>query len=147
MGRSIPSLGKMTSGATNIIQSELGGLPSPSETRTANAAWGAGAGLAPSQGMDFLGQRGGRLYRSEIENRQRQGIEDLLKFLQGYSGTVVPTTGQELSYGLARDQREFDQAMSLREKQLAEAEMSRERYKRGMFAQPGLNHWTSPSGS
>jgi hypothetical protein len=114
----IPGLRTMTGGASQIIQNELGGMPSPTETRTANAAWGAAAGLPP--GTPFLENRGMRLYRGEVENRQRQGIQDLLAFLRGYSGTVSATPGQLLQYGQQQQQSSFENAMNLIAQQLAE---------------------------
>lgn len=120
IGQVVPQLGNLTSSATGILQSELGGMPSPAEARTANAAWGAGAGLSPSSGMDFLGQRGGRLYRSEIEQRRRQGLQDLLSFLRGYSGTVAATPGQLMQQGQNEQQR-FDDLMLQREAALAKS--------------------------
>lgn len=120
---SLPGLKGLTESASGIIQSELSGMPNPAETRTANAAWGVANGLAPAQGMDFLNQRGGRLYRSEIENRQRNGIQDFLRFLQGLSGTVSATPGQIMQTGQQSAQNSFENAMALMQQQLAQRQM------------------------
>lgn len=123
---SLPNLGAMTKSATGIIQSELGGMPNPAETRTANAAWGVANGLAPAQGMDFLNQRGSRLYRSEIENRKRTGLQDLLSFLKGYSGTVSATPGQLMQYGQRQQENSFENAMALMQRQFAQRGLDEE---------------------
>lgn len=123
---SLPGLQGMTKSATGIIQSELGGMPNPAETRTANAAWGVANGLAPAQGMDFLNQRGSRLYRSEIENRKRTGLQDLLSFLKGYSGTVSATPGQILQTNQRGAQDSFENAMALMQRQFAQRGLDEE---------------------
>lgn len=120
----LPNLTRMTGSATNIIRRELEGLPDPTETRTANAAWGAGAGLAP--GTPFLENRGRRLYNSEIEGRQRQGIQDLLNFLRGYSGTVSATPGQLLGYSQNQQRQNFEDAMAQREMDFAQRRLQQE---------------------
>ena len=117
----LPGLDQLTSSATGLIQSELGGVPSPVETRTANAAWGAGAGLAP--GTPFLENRGRRLYNSEVEARRRQGLQDLMGFLQGYSGTVSATPGQLIDYSQRQQDRSFENAMAQREADFAQRRM------------------------
>ena len=61
MSSAIPGLDKLTSSATSIISNALNGLPSPSESRLANAYFGAGSGLDPTS--DFLRNRGFDLYR------------------------------------------------------------------------------------
>lgn len=139
INQAVPGLPGLTRSATNIIQSELGGLPSPTETRTANAAWGAGAGLPP--GTPFLENRGRRLYQSEIEQRQRQGLQDLLSFLQGYSGTVSATPGQLLSYNQNQQQQLFENAMAQRERDLAQRRIQ------DFENQPILEGTSIPSGT
>lgn len=90
----IPGLSGLTQSATNIIRNGLEGLPSPDETRLSNAYFGAGSGLDPTS--DFLRNRGYDLYKTKANQRQRQGIQDLLALVGGYSGTVTPTPGQEI---------------------------------------------------
>lgn len=94
IGNAIPGLPGLTSSATNIISSALNGIPSPSESRLQNAWFGAGSGLDPTS--DFLRNRGYDLYRGKAQQNQQRGIQDLLALVGGYSGTVVPTPGQEL---------------------------------------------------
>jgi hypothetical protein len=118
LANAIPGLRNLTTQATNVIGNALGGAPSVGETRTANAAWGAGAGIAP--GSEFLDRRGYRLYRSEMENRQRKGLQDLLAMLQGYSGTVTATPGQLMDYSQRNAQNTWQNLMGLQQQQLAE---------------------------
>jgi len=91
----IPGLDKMTSSATSIINNALNGLPSPSESRLANAYFGAGSGLDPTS--DFLRNRGFDLYKRNANQRQQQGFGNLLNLVGTYSGAVAPTPGQEIS--------------------------------------------------
>lgn len=118
LANAIPGMRNLTAQATNVIANALGGAPSPGETRTANAAWGAGAGIAP--GSDFLNRRGYRLYRTETEARQRRGLQDLLAMLQGYSGTVSATPGQLMDYSQTNAQRSWQNQMDTLQQQLAE---------------------------
>lgn len=95
----IPGFGGLTRSATDIIGNLLNGLPSPSLARRENAYFGAASGLGSSNTdptHDFLRNRGFDLYGQKAEERQQTGLKDLLSLLSGYSGSVVPTTGQAL---------------------------------------------------
>lgn len=92
----IPGLTDLTKTGTDVIQEMLKGLPSPSTTRTANAYFGIGSG-AP--GSEFIRNRGYDLYGRQAQQRQQQGLGDLLSFLGQYQ-QLVPTPGQNLSTGL-----------------------------------------------
>lgn len=94
INQAIPGLPNLTKSATNIIDSGLNGLPSPDEARLENAYYGAGSGLDPRS--EFLQNRGVDLYKRKAEARQQQGLDNLLKLLSTYSGTVAPTTGQQI---------------------------------------------------
>ena len=94
MQNAIPGLSGLTNSATGIINSALNGLPSPSESRLQNAYFGAGSGLDPTS--DFLRNRGYDLYGAKANQRQQQGLANLLSLVGTYSGTVAPTPGQEL---------------------------------------------------
>lgn len=134
---SLPNLTGLTKSATNILQSELQGMPNPAETRTANAAWGVQAGLPPGSG--FLENRGRRLYQSEVENRRRQGLQDLLSFLKGYSGTVSATPGQLLNYGQRNQEKNFENAMALWQQQMAQRQMDEANAKETAYSyNPGV---------
>jgi len=67
----------------------------------------AGAERGVANGMPGSSASGGSLFaNADLRNiglasgqRQQQGFQDLLSMLQGYSGTVVPTTGQQIQSG------------------------------------------------
>jgi hypothetical protein len=44
---------------------------------------------------DFVRNRGFDLYGKEAEANKQRGFDDFLKLLSGYSGTVMPTAGQQ----------------------------------------------------
>lgn len=90
----IPGFDNLSTSASSIIQNLLSGLPSPDESRLDNAYFGAGTGLDSTS--PFLANRGRDLYGKRAGERQQQGIENLLKMLGTYSGTVAPTAGQEM---------------------------------------------------
>jgi hypothetical protein len=104
----IPGLSGLTRSATGIIQNALNGMPSPNNARLANAYFGAGSGLDPTS--DFLRNRGYDLYRNEANQRQRQGFQDLLSLVGGYSGTVAPTPAQEV--GAQQNQQQINNQAS-----------------------------------
>lgn len=93
--QAIPGLGGLTASASNIIRSALSGVPNPSEARLANAYFGAGSGVDPTS--EFLQRRGFDLYGRMANQRQQQGIQDLLGLVSTYSGAVAPTPGQEMA--------------------------------------------------
>lgn len=90
----IPGLSSLTKSATDVIGNLLNGLPSVDQTRQANAYFGAASGLDPTS--EFLRNRGYDLYGQKAEHRKQAGLGGLLGLLGGYSGTVVPTPGQEI---------------------------------------------------
>lgn len=108
----IPGLNDLSQTASGNIQDLLSGLPSASWARTTNAYWGAGAGQPnPGGAGTFAGNRGADLYHLQANQNQQQGLDDLLKMVQGYSGTVASTPGQiqqggQFSQELAQKQSE-----------------------------------------
>jgi len=120
INQAIPGLEGMTRSATGIINNALQGLPSASESRLSNAYFGAQSGLDPTS--DFLRNRGYDLYKRNANQFQRQGVQDLLSLVGGYSGTVAPTPGQEIGAQQAsadRGQRaaEFNSTMGFEREQ------------------------------
>lgn len=109
INNAIPGFDNLTSSATGIIQNLLGGVASPDIARAQNANFGAESGLAPDS--PFLANRGFDLYGQQAETRKQSGIDNLLKLLAGYSGTVVPTTGQQIQSG--QFQQEFNERQRL----------------------------------
>lgn len=90
----IPGLSRLSKSASALIESMLSGQASPSESRLANAYFGAGSGLDPTS--DYLRNRGFDLYKRDSSARKQQGFKDLLSLVGTYSGAVAPTPGQEL---------------------------------------------------
>lgn len=103
----LPGIGNMTSSATGNIQSLLSGLPSTSQTRTANAYWGVGAGT-PASGTpmagggntgdinSFIGQRGTDLYGNQAQQNNQTGLQNLLSTIGSYTSPVLQNQGQQL---------------------------------------------------
>ena len=93
MNKAIPGFSGLTQSASDIVGTLLKGLPSASPTQRANAYFGTASGMP---GSDFVRNRGFDLYGEEAEKYKQRGIDNLLAMLQGYSGTITPTTGQAL---------------------------------------------------
>jgi hypothetical protein len=120
----IPNFDKMTGVASGNIMALLQGLPSASRARTANAYFGAGTGQ-PATGDNggvgtFIGNRGADLYHTQAQQSQQQGLGDLLSMIQGYSGTVTPTAGQnqqnaQFGAQLGQNASQFSQRQALDE--------------------------------
>lgn len=89
----IPGFAGLTNSATGIIRQLMSGLPSAAPTQRANAYFGANSGMP---GSDFVRNRGFDLYGEKAEQYKQRGFQDLLALLQGYSGTVAPTTGEQI---------------------------------------------------
>ena len=90
----IPGLDRATSGASTMVSDLLGGMPSPSRTRKANAYFGTASGMP---GSDFVRNRGFDLYSKEADAYKQRGFDDFLSLLKGVSGTIAPTTGEQAS--------------------------------------------------
>jgi hypothetical protein len=96
--QSIPGFSGLTSSATSIINNLLSGGASTGPSQNATAKYGVrtgmpGSGVSNAFGYDLHNKRGD-------EMRQR-GIDDLLKLVTGYSGTVNATPGELLNNSMA----------------------------------------------
>jgi len=69
------------------------GLPSAGPTQRANAYFGATSGMP---GSDFVRNRGFDLYGEKSEGYKQRGFDDFLQLLRGVSGTIAPTTGEQI---------------------------------------------------
>ncbi len=100
LNSAIPGFSRNTSKASSIINELMAGKLSRGER---NQISDYGAERATLGGMPGSSGQGGSLFaNADLRNlglqagqRQQQGIQDLLSMLQGYSGTVIPTAGQE----------------------------------------------------
>lgn len=112
-----PEFAGMNNLATGNIMSLLGGMPSAAPTQRANAYFGVSSGMP---GSDFVRNRGFDLYGEEAEGYKQRGFDNFLNLLGGYSGTVMPTAGQQMQ------NQQFYQDMATRNQQ-ANAQMALER--------------------
>lgn len=93
VNQAIPGFSGLTQSATSIIRNLMSGQPATSTARRANAYFGASSGMP---GSDFVRNHGFDVYNQQGEQNQQRGFQDLLSLLSGYSGTVMPTTGQRI---------------------------------------------------
>jgi len=108
--QSIPGFSGLTSSAVSIINNLLSGGASTGPSQNAAAKYGVktgmpGSGVSNAFGYDLNNKRGD-------EMRQR-GVDDLLKLVTGYSGTVNATPGELLNkdtayQNLAESRRQSD---------------------------------------
>lgn len=90
---------------------------------TRRSIYDAGAERGVLGGMPGSSAVGGSLFaNSDLRNiglasdaRQQQGIQDFLALLQGVSGTVVPTAGQELADQASKRELAFRQGEANRD--------------------------------
>lgn len=135
---SVPGFNNLSRSATGNIANLLTGLPSASPTQRANAYFGVGSGMPNS---DFVRNRGFDLFGEQAEQHKQRGLDDFLKVLQGYSGTVMPTAGQQIqnqqfNAGLQSNEGQFNIQDTLAKRKQALGE-----------SQYGLNRpWESTSG-
>lgn len=94
VNKAIPGYGALSGGASGIVGNLISGMPSASTSQRSNAYFGAGSGMG---GSDFVRNRGFDLYGQQAEASKQRGFDDFFKLLSGYSGTVMPTTGQQQS--------------------------------------------------
>jgi len=113
LNRAIPGFSANTSKASSLIKELMAGKLTTGERRS---IYDAGAERGTMNGMPGSTGSGGSLFANadlrniglESGQRQQQGFGDLLSMLQGYSGTVVPTAGQE------QQNQQFGQDLNLR---------------------------------
>jgi hypothetical protein len=126
----LPGFNNLTTSATGDIQSLLSGLPSPSQARTTNAYWGAGAGT-PAGGAgttgdinSFIGARGTDLYGAEAAANRQTGLQDLLQTIGTYSSPALQAQGQanqvnQFGQNLAQQGSQFGQNLALGQQEQA----------------------------
>lgn len=87
----IPQFAENAGAASGIVNNLMTGKPAMD--RTAAAYFGVGAGVP---GSDFAANRAYDLFGKQREQRQQRGFEDFLAMLKTFSGSVVPTTGEQI---------------------------------------------------
>lgn len=113
----MPGFGNLASGANNVVDDMLQGLPSPDVTQTQNAYFGAQNGLPP--GADFLRDRGYDLYGQQAAARKQQGVQDFGQLLGGYTNLYgANNQSNQAQSSLAQQGNQFNQTNSLNQQQL-----------------------------
>lgn len=110
----LPGFSGNSSRASSLVREMMEGKLSSGER---SAIYNAGAERGVLGGMPGSSASGGSLFaNADLRNigvasgaRQQQGIQDFLALLQGISGTVVPTAGQQLSDDASRRELAFRQ--------------------------------------
>jgi hypothetical protein len=92
INNAIPNFSRLNQNASGIIENLMGGMPSTGPARNKGAYFGATSGMPNSGVSNALGYD---LYRQDSDEYQQRGLDNFLKLIQGYSGTVMPTTGQQ----------------------------------------------------
>lgn len=87
----IPGFSENAGAASGIVNNLMTGKPAMD--RTAAAHFGVGAGVP---GSDFAANRAYDLFGKQREERHQRGFEDFLAMLKSFSGSVVPTTGEQI---------------------------------------------------
>ncbi len=97
----LPGFGKNAAGASNLVRELLSGKLSTGEKK-AITDYGAERGTAGGM-PGSTGSAGSLFANNDLRTlglasgaRQQQGIQEFLSLLQGVSGTVIPTAGQEI---------------------------------------------------
>lgn len=106
----VPGASSLTQSASSIVGNLLKGLPGTSMARRANAYFGNASGMPNS---DFVRNRGFDLYNQQGDQRQQQGIQDLLSLIAGTTSPLLQQNSQEqqnaqFNQNLAENQRQFD---------------------------------------
>jgi hypothetical protein len=105
INNAIPNFSGLSSSASGIVGNLMGGMPSSGPAKERAAAFGVGSGM-PGSGLSKA--FGYDLYNRDADQYQQRGFDNFLKLIQGYSGTVSPTTGQQMQ------QNQFDQDLAFR---------------------------------
>lgn len=108
MEKFIPGITGNTATASGNVGQLLSGMPSTSNARKKAAYFGAASGMPGSGVANAFGYD---LYNQEAEANKQRGFDNLLKMLTSYSGTVAPTTGQQIQAS------QFDQDLAFRKQQ------------------------------
>lgn len=97
----IPGFPGLTTGASNLIKNLMSGQLSTATKRSiydSAAERGVAGGMPGSSGYanSLFSNATLRDIGRTSEQQQQQGFQDLLAMIAGYSGTVSPTTGQDI---------------------------------------------------
>lgn len=106
----LPGAQNLTNLASTNTANLLGGMPSTSAARKANAVFGVNNGMAP--GADFLKTRLYDTYGTQVDQRNQQGLQNFLSLISGLTGPQLAQQGQDnqssqFSQSLAQQQQQF----------------------------------------
>jgi hypothetical protein len=104
INNAIPNFSGLSQNASGIVGNLMGGLPSSGPAKSRAAAFGVSSGM-PNSGLSNA--FGYDLYNQDADQYQQRGFDNFLKLIQGYSGTVSPTTGQQLQDSQFRSDLDF----------------------------------------
>jgi hypothetical protein len=141
---SIPGFTGLSSSSSDLIKSLMSGQLTTGER---SAIYNAGAERGIMGGMPGSSASGGSLFaNADLRNiglasgqRQQQGFQDFLSMLQGYSGTVAPSAGQESSQQAQQDLQSQAQAF-----QAAEANKQRKAAMEMQAAEANARNYWDP---
>lgn len=120
LNSALPGANNLISSASSNTQNLLSGLPSTSAARKANAVFGVGSGLAP--GSDFLKTRLFDTYGTQVDERNQQGLQDLLGLISGVGGNALAERGQnnqasQFGQSLAQQRQQFADQLKQRQEE------------------------------
>lgn len=131
----IPGFSDLTSTSADYIKQLLSGNVSKDNAQLAAAYKGANMGLDPNS--DFIRNMNFDYLKKESAANKESGLDKFTKMLQSFSGTVVPTTGQEIQntqFGQSQAQQESQFGRSLAEQAASRAQQNAQ-----FYANLGLN--------
>lgn len=131
----IPGFSGLTSSASSVINDLLSGGSAAGPAQNQAAKFGVSSGMPGSGVANAFGYD---LYNKRANESRQRGLDDLLKMVTGYSGSVAPTAGQQMEEG--RSLRDLQQ----RKDEMAAAERTA-RVNKGIFSdspsQSARNKW------
>lgn len=104
INNAIPNFSGLSSSASGIVGNLMGGMPSSGPAKERMASFGVSSGM-PGSGLSKA--FGYDLYNRDADQYQQRGFDNFLKLIQGYSGTVSPTTGQQMQDSQFRSDLDF----------------------------------------
>lgn len=133
----IPGFSGNAAAAGQNIGAQLTGLPSTGPARTKAAYFGATSGMPNSGVSNALGYD---LYRQAADQYQQQGLDNFLKMLTGFSGTVAPTTGEAIQssqFDTTFNDNRRKEDLARQDAEYAMANTRRRRPASGIYRLPG----------
>jgi len=137
INNAIPNFGGLSQNASGIVGNMMGGLPSSGPAKTKAAYFGATSGMPNSGVSNALGYD---LYREDADKYQQQGFDNFLNLIQGYSGTIMPTTGQQIQnnqYQQDFTDRRRQEELARQDAENARLTAARPRQPNGIYRIPG----------